>query len=149
VPSAPYLVFMQPLLPPSALVPGARVWVAGSRSFSSPALVRSFVASLPAGVLVCCGSCSCARCGGAGCSSCGGVVDAAARSARLAAGFPVLCCPPEWGRFGRSAGPRRSAVLAVAGVACLVVFAAPGVLSPGSAAAVSLARAAGVPVVWG
>lgn len=133
------------LLPPALLAPGSRVWVAGSRSFSSPALVSAFVSSLPPGVLVVCGSRpSCPRCGGSGCSLCGGVVDAAARSARLAAGLPVLCCPPEWERFGRSAGPRRSAALARL-ASCLVVFAGPGPLSPGTARAVEFARAAGVP----
>ena len=141
----PYIVYM--LVPSSLLAPGSRIWVAGSRSFSSPGLVVSFVSSLPAGVLVCCGSCSCSRCGGVGCSHCGGVVDAAARRARLSAGLPVLCCPPEWQRFGRAAGPLRSAALALAGVSCLVVFLSPGG-SPGSARAVALARAAGVPVFF-
>lgn len=132
-PPLPVVSFLLPPAVSVVLSPGCRVGVVGSRSFPAVSLVRSFVAALPAGCLVCSGA--------------GGVVDLAARSAALSAWLGCLSFPAAWGRWGRSAGPRRSGVLVAAGLSCLCVFlSSPSAPSPGSAACVRLALAAGVPV---
>lgn len=75
-----------------------RVAVLGSRSFAAPALVSSFVASLPRGSVVLSGGCP----SGA---------DAVARSSASASGLSFVGFPAPFGAVGPSAGPRRSAAL--------------------------------------
>lgn len=117
----------------SLLVPGCRVGVVGSRDFSSPSLVESFVVSLPEGSVVVSGA--------------GGVVDLAAAEAGRFAGLEVLEFPAEWSRFGRGAGMLRNRKIVSAGLDVLVVFLSdPGCPSRGSASSMRLARAAGIPV---
>ncbi len=107
-----------------------RVGVVGSRSFSALGLVRSFVAALPAGVVVVSGG------------ACG--VDRVAEGAASARGLSVSVFPAAWGSaLGRLAGVVRNRALVRS---CSVVVAFWDGVSAGTASAVSLARAAGVPV---
>lgn len=117
----------------SLLVSGSRVGIVGSRSFPFPSLVESFVVDLPSGVCVVSGG--------------GGVVDrtavAAARSVCLS--FEEFL--PDWGRFGRGAGPVRNQALVSGGLSCLVVFLSdPDRPSAGSLDCLRRALAAAVPV---
>ena len=112
----------------AALPAGARVFVAGSRSFPALSLVSSFVAGLPSGVVVVSG-------GAAG-------PDAVAVSSARSRGLAVSVLAADWSR-GRSAGVARSASL-VSSASVVVVFLCCG--SAGSSATVALARRAGVPV---
>ncbi len=114
----------------SALPPGARVGVVGSRSFPALGLVSLFVASLPSSCVVVSG-------GARG-------VDARAASSASARGLSVSVFPAAWGSLGRSAGVVRNKAL-VSSCSVVVVFRSLGA-SPGSDSAASLARSCGVPV---
>lgn len=105
-----------------------RVGVVGSRSFSSLALVRSFVAALPAGVVVVSGG--------------AGGVDRVAASAAAARGLEVSVFPAAWS-LGRAAGVVRNAPLVRS---CALVVAFWDGVSAGTGSAVSLARSSFVPV---
>lgn len=129
----------------AALPAGARVAVLGSRGACPAllALVAAFVAALPAGVVVVSG-------GARG-------VDQLAASLAAARGLGVSVVPAPWAALGRRAGMVRSRVLLGGGVlpgvqgrvppaALAVVFwSGSPASSPGSAASLGFARAAGVP----
>lgn len=138
-----YIVYMQ--LPP--LPPGSRIGIVGSTSYQHTHLVASFIASLPAGVIVVSGTDSAGLRAGRSERSCGGAVDCAAWRAALAAGLPFIGFPPEWRRFGRRAGHARNALIAGCGLQCLVAFVTdPQCITPGTAGTVRLASRQLVPV---
>jgi hypothetical protein len=123
---------MQVSLP--SLPVGARVALVGSRSFAAAAVVQSVVAALPPGCVVVSG-------GARG-------ADSLAAAAAAAAGLQLQVFAAEWGRYGLGAGPVRNAALVASGLQLLVCFlSSPGCPSPGSRSVMSLARAAGVPVL--
>lgn len=113
----------------AAAAPGSavRVGVVGSRSFASLALVRAFVAALPAGVVVVSGG--------------AGGVDRVAASAAAARGLEVSVFPAAWA-LGRGAGVVRNTPLVRS---CSLVVAFWDGVSAGTASALALAGSAGVP----
>jgi hypothetical protein len=144
-PLQPYITYMQ--LPSHIIYPGARIAVVGSTLFPAPELVTAFIYSLPPGVVVVSGTDSEGLRAGRSERSCGGAVDCAAYRAAISAGLPFIGFPPEWQRFGRSAGHARNALIAACGLQGLVAFPTdPECLSPGTAGTVRLARRQLVPV---
>ncbi len=122
----------------ASLAPGARVAVLGSRgSVACPvllALVRAFVAALPAGVVLVSGGAS--------------GVDSVAAAAARARGLPVSVFEAAWSSLGSAAGPVRSRALLSSGVSLAVVFwSGDAAASPGSAGALALCQSLGVPFV--
>ena len=113
-----------------------RLLVTGSRTWDDiPAIEQALAVILarhPEGVLLVHGACS--R---------GADAIAAAYAARTS-GYQIEAHPADWRRYGRAAGHRRNAEMIALGADGCAAFIRGG--SPGSARAVRLARAAGIPV---
>lgn len=108
-----------------------RVIVCGSRGWSDRDVIVRALAKLPANTLIVHGA--------------GRGADTLAEEAATEIGLATEPHPANWGRFGRSAGPRRNAEMAAAGADLCLAFRLDGP-SPGTDDMIRRLRAAGIPV---
>lgn len=128
------------------IFPSSRVAIVGSRDFTQPSLVESFVADLPKVIVVSGSDWERWKRGGS-VNSCGGIVDLTAVDSARRFGIEVDEFPPDWVRYRRGAGVMRNSVLVASGLSVLIAFASdPRRLSAGTADVIRKAVAARVPV---
>lgn len=109
------------------------VIICGSRHWQDRRAIEERVAELPEGTLVIYG-------GAPG-------ADQMAATAALARGLRLVCFAPDWGRFGRAAGPRRNREMLDLQPTLVIAFRLLG-WSPGTDDLTREAERRGIPVEW-
>ena len=108
-----------------------RVIVCGSRGWADGDVIARALSALPANAVIVHGA--------------GRGADTLAEEAARELGLSTEPHPANWGRFGRSAGPRRNAEMAEAGADLCLAFRLDGP-SPGTDDMIRKCRSAGIPV---